>query len=217
MVTTIENRLYKVLKIIDESDEPLEIYDISNIIKIERGNLQLSLKRYTEEGFIEPVILKEPGLLKGHFEEHLVYDITDVGGQMIDKFEKSDVETRTYHKHNYLKFKVLQALYDIYPKSVTCNELAEIIGIEKGTIRNRLSVYHHYGYIGRRKGREPGINRLVYKYRLNILGINTYMNLLALYKQGRELNLRKWQRGKSLQKMDSYIGESRAVACEGNT
>jgi len=44
------------------------------------------------------------------------------------------------------------------------------------------------------------------RYRLNVLGAQTYLNLLALYEQGRELNLRKWQRGKQLQKMDSYMG-----------
>jgi hypothetical protein len=55
------------------------------------------------------------------------------------------------------------------------------------------------------------ISRPQYKYKLNIFGATTYLNLLCLYKQGRELNLRKMQRGKPPLKIDSYMGETRPI------
>jgi AAA+ ATPase superfamily predicted ATPase len=120
--------------------------------------------------------------------------------------------TGKYHKHNYLKFLIFRELYEIYPKSMTYNEIAEIIEVEKSKVASMLKSYRYYGYVGRRKGREAKTNRLMYKYKLNILGIQTYMNLRALHNQGRELNLRKLQRGKPLQKIDSYIGETRPIS-----
>jgi hypothetical protein len=122
--------------------------------------------------------------------------------------------TGTYHKHNYLKFKIFKALYDVYPKSMTFNEISEITGVEGVKVIDRLKSYHHYGYVGRRKGHEPETNRLMYRYKLNLLGIATYMKLLSLHNQGRELNLRKMQRGKLPQKIDSYEGKTRVFVEE---
>lgn len=216
-----KNRLYKVLKIINDSDEKLDIHELSYIIKIERRNLQVSLIRYIEDGFIEPVILKEPGLLKGHFEETIIYDITNAGKQMIDLLENSEIETKTYHIHNHLKYLIFDALFNnCYPKYASPNEIAEMINEHPTKVRDMLQHYLVYGYVSRRKGKCHIKNRMMYKYRIKLLGVQTYSNLHFLYTQGRELNLRKKARGKSLQKVDSYIGVSKAgfdkMISEGN-
>ena len=115
----------------------------------------------------------------------------------------------TYHKHNYLKFKIFKVLYDVYPKSMTYNEISEVTGVEKEKIAPILTHYRKFGYVGRRKGHEPETNRMMYRYKLNIVGIQTYLQLMGLHSQGKELNLRKMQKGIVPPKTDSYTGETR--------
>ncbi|WP_135612933.1 hypothetical protein [Methanococcoides sp. AM1] len=126
------------------------------------------------------------------------------------------VATGKYHKYNYLKFLIFSELYAIYPKRVTYAELAERLEMDKMSIAPMLKSYSDFGYINRRKRKASDSNRKVYSYQLNILGIETCLKLSALYNMGRELNLRKLNNDKPLQKIDSYTGITRA-ACEGNT
>lgn len=123
-----------------------------------------------------------------------------------------DNEVGKYHKHNYLKYLIFKELYDVYPTSLTVPEIAERINIPKRFIDVALRGYLKYEYIGRRKGNNDKKGkhhaRKIWKYRLNLLGISTYVNLLGLHNQGRELNLRKKQRGTVPEKIDSYLGYS---------
>lgn len=97
-----------------------------------------------------------------------------------------------------------------FPKYASPNEIAEMINEEPEKVRDGLKRYLHYGYVGRRRGKCPIKNRIMWKYRVTMLGIQTYMNLHGLYVQGRELNLRKRERGGVPQKIDSYMGLTRA-------
>ncbi|WP_319508140.1 hypothetical protein [uncultured Methanolobus sp.] len=128
--------------------------------------------------------------------------------------------TGVYHKHNFLKLKVFRALFKIYPKYASPNEIAEMINVEPEKVRSMFKHYFRYKYVSRRKGRCSISNYIAYKYRIKLLGAQTLMRLEGLYIQDRELNLRKWDRGKVPQKIDSYMGLTRAgyekMISEGN-
>lgn len=97
-----------------------------------------------------------------------------------------------------------------YPRYASPNEIAEMINVEPEKVRDGLRRYHRYGYVGRRRGKCPIMHKTMWKYKIKVLGIETYMKLYGLYVQGRELNLRKRERGRVPQKIDSYTGLTRA-------
>jgi hypothetical protein len=49
--------------------------------------------------------------------------------------------TGTYHKFNYLKFRILEALFDAYPASLTCKEIADNGDIELKKVESSKSLY----------------------------------------------------------------------------
>jgi hypothetical protein len=59
--------------------------------------------------------------------------------------------TGTYHKFNYLKFRILEALFDTYPSSLTFKEIAEKGDIELKKVADALNHYmsSNYSYITR--------------------------------------------------------------------
>ncbi|WMW24686.1 hypothetical protein RE474_11440 [Methanolobus sediminis] len=129
--------------------------------------------------------------------------------------------TGVYHKHNYLKYQIFdEMINNHFPRYASPNEIAEMIGLEPEKVRDGLKRYLRYGYVGRRRGKCPIMHKTMWKYRVTMLGIETYIKLHGLYVQGRELNLRKRERGKVPQKIDSYTGLTRAgyerMISEGN-
>ena len=77
---------------------------------------------------------------------------------------------------------------EAYPKYVSYHEVAEATGVEKEKVVDMLYHYRNYGYIGRRKGRCPLTDRLLWKYRIKMLGIETLLKLDALHQQGSSYN-----------------------------
>ena len=75
----------------------------------------------------------------------------------------------TYHKFNYLKFRILEALFDTYPTSLTCKEIADNGDIELKKVADTLNHYaSNYSYIMRLKEKSSSGK---YRYKINKSGI----------------------------------------------
>lgn len=100
--------------------------------------------------------------------------------------------TGYYHRRNFLKFRILQCLFEnnavTAVTTMTCPEIAEAIGIDQKKIAGAISCYSVRGY--------PYLSRLekkkghAYRYKLTKAGILWYLVYANRIKRGADLNAR---------------------------
>lgn len=100
-----------------------------------------------------------------------------------------------YHRRNFLKFRILQCLFEndaVYSNTaMTCAEIAEAIGIEQKKVAGAVSCYSVRGY--------PYLSRLekkrghAYKYKLTKKGVMWYLVYANRIKHGSSLNCKDKQ------------------------
>ena len=117
--------------------------------------------------------------------------------------------TGTYHKFNYLKFRILEALFDAYPASLTCKEIADNGDIELKKVADALNHYtsSNYSYITRLKKKSSSGK---YRYKINKSGVVAYLEFKHRIKLGFDLNRHR----RIPKRIESYYGITKKGAVE---
>src|SRR5665647_3257883 len=91
-----------------------------------------------------------------------------------------------YHLYNFLKFRIAEALFLVYPGTLTCNELGDELGVPSGSISRIMCYYHErgYGYFRRMKVKHSK----AFRYKLNKKGHKAYRRYLHRIRLGFDLN-----------------------------
>jgi len=95
--------------------------------------------------------------------------------------------TGTYHKFNYLKFRILEALFIAYPVSLTCKEIYRQRGHWVKKVADALNNYtsSNYSYITRLKRKSSSGK---YRYKISKSGVVAYLEFKHRIKLGFDLN-----------------------------
>ena len=91
-----------------------------------------------------------------------------------------------YHLYNFLKFRIAEALFRVYPGTLTCTELSDELGVPSGNISRIMCYYHEreYGYFRRMKVKHSK----AFCYKLNKKGYTAYRSYLHRIRLGFDLN-----------------------------
>ncbi len=117
--------------------------------------------------------------------------------------------TGTYHKFNFLKFRMLEALFDAYPASLTSKAIADNGDIELKKVADALNHYiaGNYSYITRLKKKS---NEGKYRYKINTSGAEAYLQYKHRIKLGFDLNRHR----RVPKRVDSYYDMTKKGALE---
>jgi hypothetical protein len=91
-----------------------------------------------------------------------------------------------YHKYDFLKFRIAESLYKVYPQSLTVKQISDATGVSTGNISRVLSHYHKNGFAYFRRMRIKGTK--AFRYRLNKKGGRMYIRCLHCIRLGFDLN-----------------------------
>lgn len=94
------------------------------------------------------------------------------------------------HVFNGAKLRILLAAFEVYPKPVTCKEIAAIAGLEAGRVARLMSHYTKYKYHYFRKLPKRGENN-GFRYKLNGTGIKALGKYVRRVKLGIDLNVNR--------------------------
>ncbi|MDD3246022.1 MAG: hypothetical protein PHF18_04050 [Methanosarcina sp.] len=108
--------------------------------------------------------------------------------------------TGIYHKHNFLKLRILSEFFAVYPQAMTSNELCEAIG-NPASVRSMLAKYKKYRLIKRMPKKAPGHGGC-YRYKLTNHGARYYFAYKHRYNLGFDLN----QLRHTPKRVDCYFG-----------
>lgn len=106
-----------------------------------------------------------------------------------------------YHTFNIAKKRVLKALYDVYPNTLTSKQISQITGMEYGNTRRLMSHYansHPVHYIRRLKIKKGK----AFRYKINKSGVRYLFEYTKRVKLGIGLNLKK----NKIVYLESYTG-----------
>jgi hypothetical protein len=93
--------------------------------------------------------------------------------------------THTYHKVNFLKWRIMECFYKSDESALTCKQIATLTGIDLHKVESAMSHYHRRGY--------PYFMRLPkkvshsYRYKMNGYGYKWYAIYLRRIKLGFDL------------------------------
>ncbi len=98
--------------------------------------------------------------------------------------------TGTYHKFNFLKFRILEVLVKAYPYTLTCKEIAYKGDIELKKVADALNHYiaGNYSYVKRLNKKSKSGK---YRYKINKAGIVAYLQYKRRIEAGFDLNLHR--------------------------
>ena len=94
--------------------------------------------------------------------------------------------TYCYHKYNFLKFRIAESLYQVYPKTLTVKQISDATGVNVGNISRVLCYYHTNGFSYFRRMKIKGTK--AFKYKLNRKGYRLYRWCLHRVHPGFDLN-----------------------------
>jgi len=94
--------------------------------------------------------------------------------------------TYCYHKYNFLKFRIAESLYQVYPKTLTVKQISDATGVKAGNISRVLCYYHTNGFSYFRRMKIKGTK--AFKYKLNRKGYRLYRWCLHRVRLGFDLN-----------------------------
>ncbi len=109
--------------------------------------------------------------------------------------------TGTYHKFNFLKFRILEVLVKAYPYTLNCKEIADKGDIELKKVADALNHYiaGNYSYVKRLNKKSKSGK---YRYKIDKKGIVAYLQYKRRIENGFDLNLHR----RFPERVESYSG-----------
>ena len=114
-----------------------------------------------------------------------------------------------YHKYNVLKYRILTTLYKAKLNgegALTCQQIADRIGVDRKKITETLSKWsaYKYRYTRRLSKKAKGSNGKAFRYIITSYGLATLRMYEKRISQGKDLNCKSAY--KPARDIESYIG-----------